>query len=177
MSIEKQDLVEIGRLLKPFGIKGDLKIKFYIDEVSDLKKLDVFYVKDKKQQSGFRMLTVSSLKFDENPESAKISFVEIPDRTSAEQWRLVPVFLPKKDLVLPTDGEYFIQDLLDLSAIYLGNQMGSVFNLITIANQEIFIIKMINSKQDLAVPFNDYYVENIDIQKQQILFKNLDELL
>ncbi|MGL4394542.1 MAG: ribosome maturation factor RimM [Brevinema sp.] len=177
MSIDKQEFVEIGRILKPFGIKGDLRIKFYIDETSDFKKLEELYVKDKSQSAGFKKLTVSSLKFDENPENAKITFEEIGDRTSAEQWRLVPVFISKDQLVLPDSGQYFVQDLLDTQAVYQNAVIGKVYNLIEVAGQDIFVIKMLDSKQDLAVPFNDEYVSLVDVDKKEIVFQNLDQLL
>ncbi|MGL4388932.1 MAG: ribosome maturation factor RimM [Brevinema sp.] len=177
MSIDKQEFVEIGRILKPFGIKGDLRIKFYIDEISDIKNVDVLYVKDKSQPTGFRILTISSLKFEDDPENAKISFKEIADRTTAEQWRLVPVFISKDKLVVPDEGQYFIKDLLETQAVHNNLPIGKVYNIIDVANQDIFVIKMLDSKQDLAVPFTDEYVSFVDLEKKEIIFQNLDRLL
>ena len=82
--IAQDEMIEIGRILKPFGVKGDLKVQLYIDQESDLKKVKSFYIKDKKEKSGFRGLGFSSLKFSETPEYAKVQFIDIKDRTMAE---------------------------------------------------------------------------------------------
>lgn len=177
MSTDRDDFIEIGRILKPFGIKGELKVRFYIDDVSDLKEKTVFYVKDKKQLSGFRMLTVSSIKFEENPENARVLFNEIVDRTSAETWRLIPIFVKAEILSPPSVGEYFIKDLLELDVYYNQEKIGTVFNIINVGSQDIFVLKMINAKQDLAVPFTEEYVSSISIEEQKIFFQNLDQLL
>lgn len=175
--MSSHEFIEIGRILKPFGVKGELKVLFYIDEISDLDQVDVFYVKDKKQESGFREMKYSSLKFSDNPEYAKVFFTDVGDRTLAEAWRLVPIYVKKECLSMPIEGEYFIKDLLGLKALYQEKEIGSIFNLFEVAGQELFVIKQTESKMDLAVPFNDYYVSSISLEKQQIVFEHLDELL
>ncbi|MDK2819124.1 MAG: 16S rRNA processing protein RimM [Spirochaetota bacterium] len=171
------NLVEIGRILKPFGVKGELKVLFYIDELSDLKNVKEFYIKDRKCEVGFRELTFTSLKFTENPEYAKVIFTEITDRTIAESWRLVPIFMKKEYLISPDDGEYFITDLIDLEAWYQDQKIGSIFNIFEVAGQELFVIKQQDTKQDLAIPFTERYVSSIKIEDKKVFFDNLDELL
>lgn len=175
--MSSQNFVEIGKIMKPFGVKGELKVLFYIDDSSDLSNVDVFYIKDKKQDSGFREMKFSSLKFSENPEYAKVVFTDIVDRTLAEAWRLVPLFVKKECLAAPSEGEYFIKDLLGLKAIYQNQEIGTVFNVFEVANQELFVIKQLNTKMDLAVPFNDHYVSSISLENKEVVFDNLDELL
>ncbi len=174
---DNQEFVEIGRILKPFGVKGELKVLFYIDEKSDLKNVKVFYIKDKKQETGFRELGFSSIKHEENPEYAKVMFADVNDRSIAEAWRLVPLFVKKECLQNPDDGEYFVKDLMDLEAWYNDQMIGTIFNLFEVAGQEIFVIKQPHTKMDLAVPFNEYYVSSVSIDDNKIIFEHLDELL
>lgn len=177
MSILVQDLIEIGRILKPFGVKGELKILFYIDDASDLKDIKSFYIKDKKEISGIRELTFSSLKFSQNVEYAKIVFTDIQDRTMAESLRLVPLYMQKDYLKTPQEGEFFIKDLIDTEAWYQDQNIGTIFNVFEIGGQDIFVIKQQNTKLDLAVPFNDRYVSSISLEEKKIFFDHLDELL
>ncbi len=167
--------VEIGKILKPFGVKGDLKVMFYIDDTADLKDVKMFYIKDKA--SGFKELPFDSLKFSENPEYAKVRFTQITDRTLAEAWRLVPLYVEEELLAEPVDGEYFIKDLMDLDAEYEGKTIGKVFNVFEVAGRELFVIRQTDSKNDLAVPFDDYYVDEVLIAEGKITFNHLDELL
>ncbi|MGL4677350.1 MAG: ribosome maturation factor RimM [Brevinema sp.] len=169
--------VEIGKIIKPFGIKGELKVLFYIDSISDLKKVETFYIKDRKQEFGFREMKFRSLVFSDNPEHAKVFFTDITDRTMAETWRLVPLFIKEEFLISLPDGEYFIKDLMDLEAWYRDQQIGVITNVFEVAGQEIFVIKQVNTKMDLAVPFNDRYVSDILLEERKILFDHLDELL
>lgn len=173
----KDNLIEIGKILKPFGVKGELRVMLYIDDSSDLANVNAFYIKDKKIDGGFRKLSFNSLKFEENPEYAKVKFDEITDRTIAESWRLIPIYLEKDFCAPPNQGEYFVRDLIGLDACYQDRKIGEIFNLIEVANQEIFVIKQESSNLDLAVPFNDRYVSAISIEEKKIVFIHLDELL
>ena len=91
--------------------------------------------------------------------------------------RLVPIYIPKDLLDAPEEGEFFVKDLLNLEAWYQNEKIGIIFNLFEIGGQEIFVIKQDNLTQDLAVPFNDRYVESVDSENQKIVFNHLDELL
>ncbi|MGL4367705.1 MAG: ribosome maturation factor RimM [Brevinemataceae bacterium] len=175
-NISHNQFLEIGRILKPFGIKGYLKVHLYIDSSEDLHNIHEFYVKEKGKNS-YKALPFSSLIFEDNPEYAKVFFPEISNRTLAENWRLTPIFIKQEDLNLPEDGSFFIKDLIGLQSFYNNQLLGKVINVLSIGNSEIFIITLADSKVDLAVPFSDHYVEQILLSDQKIDFKNIDELL
>jgi len=168
--------IEIGRIMKPFGIKGELKVHFYIDDVLDLKDVKVFYVKDKNQESGYKSLEFKKISFDENPSYAKVIFSHINDRTEAEAWRLQSLYIEKSLMPVLNKGEYFIKDLLDLEVIYNHKKIGKIINILDVGGQDIFVVEIDDGKQDLAIPFNDFYLKDIFLESRQIVFNNLDEL-
>lgn len=172
----QNDFIEIGQIMKPFGIKGELKVHFYIDDIHDLKDVKEFYIKDKNQDSGFRSLQFTKINFDKNPAYAKILFTDIIDRTMAESWRLKYLFIKKECLPSLNKGEYFIKDLIGLQVIYKEKDIGIVTNILDVGGQDIFITKIDTLKQELAIPFNNNYLDKICIEEKKIFFFNLDEL-
>lgn len=173
---DAQEFIEIGILLKPFGIKGAIKIHFYIDNPSDLKNVKEFYIYQKNTVSNYEPLYFKSIHFDKNGQFAKVFFEGIFDRTSAEQYRLMPIFIKKENLPFLDTNEYFIQDLLDLKVKFQNDEIGFISNIISAGDRDIFIIQLNNKKQHIAVPFIDHYINNIDLAQHIVNVSNIDEL-
>lgn len=171
-----QEFVEIGILLKPFGIKGALKVHFYIDDPSDLNNVKEFYVYQRNKVNDYQLLRFKSIHFDKNGQFAKVFFEGIVDRTSAEQYHLMPIFIKKKSLPFLDRNEYFIQDLLDLKVKFQNNEIGFISNVISAGDRDIFIIQLNNKKQHIAIPFIDRYIKTIDLVAGFINVSNIDEL-
>lgn len=167
-----EEFVEIGQVLKPFGIKGELRIRLHIDDAGDLKGLKAFVVRDKKQ--GWRELPFSSLKFEEDCGYARVVFPEIPSRTEAEIWRQVLLYVPRGFLKLPK-GRFFVGDLIGCGAFFQDKCIGVVDNHLDVAGKDMLVIKM--ESQMLAVPMTERYIKEIDTASKRIVFQQIDELL
>lgn len=171
-----QEFVEIGILLKPFGVKGAIKVHFYIDDPSDLNNVKEFYVCQRNKVDGYKLLHFKSIHFDKNGQFGKVFFEGIFDRTSAEQYHLMPIFIKKESLPFLDGNEYFIQDLLDLKVKFENDEIGFISNIISASDRDIFIIQLNNKKQHIAVPFIDRYINTIDLAQRVVNVSNIDEL-
>ncbi|MGL5254849.1 MAG: ribosome maturation factor RimM [Brevinema sp.] len=164
--------VEIGRIVKPFGVKGGLKIHLFIDDPEDIKGIKEFFIKDKKL--GWRPLEVGTLQFEENVEFAKGTFPEIPDRTAAEIWRQVSLYIPREKLK-PVKDAFFIGDLVGCSVVQGADAVGVVDNLLDVADTDMLVVKM--TQQMLVIPMTERYIDLIDVDQRVITVRNIDELL
>ena len=164
--------VEIGRIVKPFGIKGGLKVHLFIDDPEDIKGIKEFFIKDKKL--GWRSLAIGTLQFEENVEFAKATFPEISDRTAAEVWRQVSLYIPREKLK-PAKDAFFIGDLVGCSVVQGESAVGVVDNLLDVADTDMLVIKM--TEQMLVVPMTERYIDKVDTKERVITVKNIDELL
>ena len=164
----------IGRLVKPFGLKGLLKAIFYIDELDDLKKVEGFYVRDLKSPTGYREIRFSYVK--EVGKGYIVSIEGCSSRSEADLYRNMEVLVDEEKLPSPGEDFYYIKDLIGLKVVFEQNFFGRVFNFFESGGDLILVIKMNNGKE-LAVPYRGRYIKSISLQKGEILLENIRELL
>ncbi|MGA2142066.1 MAG: PRC-barrel domain-containing protein, partial [Brevinematales bacterium] len=71
---------------------------------------------------------------------------------------------------------FYIKDLYGLEVYENSALVGNIMNVIEIADRTMLIIKLANNRE-LAVPFNDKYVLEVDINNRKVDAKNLQELM
>jgi len=164
----------IGRLVKPFGLKGLLKAIFYIDELDDLRKISAFYVRDLKSSTGYREIRFSYIK--EVEKGYIVSIEGCSSRSEADLYRNVEILVDEDKLPPPGDDFYYIKDLIGLQVIFEEDFFGKVSNFLEVGSDLILIIRMKDGKE-LAVPYRGRYIKSISLPKGEILLENLRELM
>ena len=93
--------LKIGKILKAQGIKGEVKLACYLDDVSMMSGLKNFYI-------GLQDYVVEHIRTDGNFCYAQLKGVL--DRNSAEKLKDMEVFADKECISLPKN-RFFIDDL------------------------------------------------------------------
>lgn len=96
-------MICIGRIVKPQGLKGEVKIQISTDNLAVFDNIDYFIVGISKA----KIQTIRVL-----GEFAYVKFVGIDDVSQAEMLRGKDVFVYRKDFVLP-QGRFLIEDVID----------------------------------------------------------------
>jgi len=164
----------IGRLIKPFGLKGLMKADFFVDSIEELNYFSKFYRKDNKVKTTYREINFDKLEIGENGIFVSVSGYN--DRTQADELRGIEIFVDEMELPVLSGNDYYIKDLMGLNVINKGEKAGEIYNIIEIGNKTIMIIKM-NSGKELAVPFDNKYVKKVELNEKKITVKMIDELL
>ena len=66
-------------------------------------------------------------------------------------------------------------DLIGLDTIYEGNIFGKVVDIMKTKANDILVVK--NNGKEVLVPLVDVYIENVDLDKKNIVLKNLEGLI
>ncbi len=164
----------IGKFLKPYGLKGQIKAVFYIDEVEDLESFSAFYVRDIKVADGYRKVEIEFLSNRDNYFVLKIEGVS--DRTLVEGLRNLEIYVDESELPALKGNSYYLKDLIGLKVYYKGEELGKVINFLDVANQFILIMKLLNGK-DVAIPFRDKYFPEIILKEGKAIADNLEDFL
>ena len=97
----------IGEVLKPQGIRGELKVKTFTDTPQDVKKFGTVYIDDKPYKIlSFRV---------GNDGAAYLGLRGIPDRNAAELFRGKKIEGAREDAPALEEGQYYIVDVIGLS--------------------------------------------------------------
>ncbi len=164
----------IGKLVKSYGLKGLLKANFYIDDFNELKNFTQFYIKDKKSSNGYKEINFSDIRLSNL--GIIIEVAGCADRTQADLLRGVELFIDEDELPKLKKDSYYIKDLLDLDVYYKDNLFGKVYNIFETANKNMLMIKNSNGKE-VVVPFENKYVEKVELTDKRVIIKDIDDLL
>lgn len=139
------DKLLIGLIVKPQGIRGELKLVNYTDNFDAIKGLKQLYIDDVCYQ-------VLKMRFDKE---VFVSLKGVSDRNNAELFRNKQVFA-EKSLIAKKQNSFFICDVIGLN-LYLSD--GSFFGTIT---------DVLKAKTDI------YYVDSKDGKCLFPLIKSLN---
>ena len=170
----------IGKIVKPFGIRGEVFLDFFVDELDELETVEAFYIKDDRAADGFREFEITESKQSAKAGADAIRIIAsldiVPDRNAAEVFREREIFIDEDDLPKPGENEYYIKDLIGTEVFVNGEKFGTTDNLIDIGNRHIFIIRRL-ANDSVAIPMEERYIERIDISGKQIFLRSIEDLL
>ena len=162
-----QDKFEIGKIVNTFGIKGEVKITPYTDNVQQFKKLKNIYVNDTKME-------IESAKFQKNTVILKLKGVD--DMSSAEDLRGKLIKVDRSTKKLP-EGTYYIVDLIGLG-VYTdeGNLLGTLKDIYNTGANDIYTVETIDGKE-ILLPSIKEVIKDIDVENKKITVHILKGLI
>lgn len=127
MALTGNDIVVLGRLAEPYGIRGWLKLHAFGDDPLDWAQMPVWWISSDGET--WRECGLKSLKVHGN--GLVVLLDGVPDRTAAEAMKGVLVGAPRAALPTTDDDEFYWADLLGLEVVNAANErLGKVAGLI-----------------------------------------------
>lgn len=102
------NLLQIAKVLKPQGIKGEIKVELFTSDLKFLKSLKLFKIDDKDY-------SIKSIRFQQK--YAYIATNEIQTRNDAELLRNKILCAPKPQNETDKEDEYYISDLENCTVV------------------------------------------------------------
>ena len=149
----------IGEVLKPQGIRGELKIKTFTDVPEDVKAFKTVYIDDVAYKIlSFRVGTDGA---------AYVGLRGIPDRNAAELFRGKTIEGDRDDAPALQEGQYYIVDILGLSCeTENGEVLGTVTDIASLAT-DVYTIEKAGKK--ILFPAVKGVVKQVDIQNKKLI--------
>jgi len=157
--------IEIGRLTKPVGLKGEAKLFPLTRSPEDLKKYHYLTIfnGDQTIQLYIERLRVKG-------RLAIVKFAEVDTIDAVEEFTGKAVFIERKQLIQPDKGEYFIRDLLGMEVINInGEVLGSLTDILELPPHDVYVID--NGTNELLIPVIREFVQKIDMKNKCIVVK------
>ena len=166
--MENQDCIYLGKILKPFSYKGE--VKSYIEDlyIDQIKELDSFLLKIQGSYIPFTIKAITKNKSN----IFRISLDGIDSEDLAKKLAGVEIYVENnliKSEVLEKNNNYIFVDYV----IYNNNSIiGKIIDIIENKNQDLFEV-IVNEKR-ILIPIVDEFVVNIDNDNKKIIM-NLPE--
>ncbi len=153
----------IGKILKAQGIKGELKLDCYLDNVNSL--------------NGISTVTIAGRRYKLNSvrNGSGFAFVRldgINDRNAAELLKDWEVYADKSDIQLP-DNRYFVEDVIGCK-VYTqqGTYIGEVVDIEQYGSADVYSVVTPDGKT-LSFPWIKQLEVGVDINNKKIIVNDV----
>ncbi len=149
----------IGEVLKPQGIRGELKVKTFTDFPEDVKKFGTVYIEDKPYKI---------LSFRVGPDGAAyVGLRGIPDRNAAELFRGKKLEGDREDAPPLEEGRHYIVDILGLSCETEEGEFLGVVKQIVNLSSDVYTLE--KDGKNILFPSVNNVIVKVDIEGGKIV--------
>ena len=150
-----QKRLEVGQIVNTFGIKGELKVTPFTDDINRFDDLKKVYVKTRKED---RLYKVENVRYHKNMVLLKLEGIENPEQ--GELLKNSYLEIDRADAIPLEEGQYFIVDLIGLD-VYTdeGKLLGKVEDIYNTGANDIYVVKDELGKQILLPGIKDVIKE------------------
>ena len=156
--------LEIGQIVNTFGIKGQVKVVPFTDDITRFDELKEIYVEKKNE---LKLFQIEQVNYKKNMVILKLKGIETVEE--AEKLRNCYLKIDRKDAKKLPKDTYFIVDLLGLD-VYTdeGKLLGKVDDIYNAGSSDIYVVKDELGKQILLPAIKDVLKE-VDLENQKII--------
>ena len=152
--------IEIGKVLKAQGVKGEIKISCYLDNPSMLKSVKQLYI-------GSNIYAVQKIRCDSA--FGYVLLDGIADRNAAEGLRNWSVYADKESLSVPSN-RYFIDDLVGCKVLLDdGRTVGVVKEILQYGAADVFVCA--DGDKEVSFPFLNDLMLDVSIERKTVVVK------
>lgn len=145
--------ITVGKIVKPQGIKGEVKLLCYVDAPDGFSHVQYLYVDGIRK----RVLKARVLGAD-----VYLTLEGVTDRNAAEALRNKEVSIERDQADVLKTGEYFISDLIGLEVVSAGRRLGVIRDVLQHGAADVFDIR---GEKNYMAPFLKALVLDIDLEK------------
>ncbi len=158
----------IGEVLKPQGIRGELKIKTFTDYPEDVKAFKTLYI----DGAAYKILSyrVGTDGF------AYVGLRGIPDRNAAELFRGKKIEGEREDAPALEEGQYYIVDIIGLSCETEEGEVLGVVKEVSRLSADVYTIE--KAGKSILFPAVKGVVKKVDLTNKKLIVdkKIFDEI-
>ena len=148
----------IGKILKPQGIRGEVKVKAYTDSGEEFKALKRVFIGGEE----YKILSVRVA-----PDAVFLGLRGVPDRNAAELLRDKEIVIPREEAPEPEEGSYYIADLLGSEIVTEEGEPLGVLKEIRQAATDVYTL--LSGEKEILFPAAKGVILLIDVETKKIV--------
>ncbi len=148
----------IGKVLKPRGLKGELKIETYSSDSARFSRL-------KKLKIDGSEYAVNAISLE-----GAIGYVTLSGVDSVEKAELLRgkyITANRDDLPKLPDGKYYIVDMIGLDVFANGECVGEITDVLQYGSADVYVVR--NGDASLSFPAIDGLIKQVDLDEGKML--------
>lgn len=164
--------LEIGQIVNTFGIKGQVKVNPFTDDINRFDELKEVYVEKKHE---LKLFQIEKVNYSKNMVILKLKGIETPEQ--AETLRNSYLKINRKDAKKLPEGTYYIADLIGLD-VYTDEVkfLGKVDYIYNAGSSDIYVVKDEQGKEVLLPAIKDV-LKQVDLENGKIIVHIIEGLI
>jgi len=152
-----QPYLLLGTIVKPQGVRGELKLRHETDDPARFAELDTVYM---KHGDAYRPVRVLGARVSGN--DAFLTLEGVTDRDAAEALRDVQLYIDRDHARELADNEVFIADMLGIRAVdTLGREVGTLKDVLQNGGADVLVFD--TPRGPMMAPFLKRLVVTLDV--------------
>lgn len=157
-----QDYLIIGQIVKPQGVKGQLKVKVLSEDANRFDNIKTVFMKNDNEYKAVNVLDAST-----RGEFAYIILEDISDRDAAEKCRNEFLYVDRENAIKLEPDRYFICDLIG-TTVYTenGDKLGILKDILQTGTADIYCVE---GERNFMFPAIKKLIDEFDLEAKRII--------
>ncbi len=170
----KIDYLIIGKVLRPFGIHGEIKVLPITDRLDRFKDLEFIFL---KRDRSFIKIDIEDVRLMRGYAQLKLRGYD--ERNDADKLRGELLYIDRENAARIEKDSYYYYDILGCSVITQeGEPLGMVFDIQNAGSSDVYFVRPRNSEsREFLIPAISDVVKEIDVAKKEIVIQLVDGLV
>ncbi len=165
-------LITIGKVVKPFGIEGEMRIEPKTDFPERFKRLvRVYLVSPSGKEVACEVRSVRT--------AGSILFIQLAGYDSPEKARSINGWLikiPEEEAVPLPEGTYYWFELIGMEVISEnGEQLGTIVDVFETGSNDVYVMK--KGRKETYIPATKEIVKQVDRKAKRMVIHLMDGLM
>jgi len=161
----------IGKVLKPRGLKGELKVEIITSFPEHFQELEKLFVKN---NSDWKAFVVKAVRL--NNRFALVRLQGIDSQEQAETLRNHYLYIEEKDLRPLTKDEFYIHDLMNMQVVdENGTQLGHIVDVESYTGNDVYVLEGADGMKHL-LPATKEVVKSVDPKQKKMVVRLMEGL-
>lgn len=161
---------KVGKIVNTQGLKGEVRVYPFTDDINRFDDLDVFYL-DKDFNTKWN---VERVRYKGNLVIMKIKNIDSIEK--AEVLRDKFIYVSREDGRALEEDEYFIADMIGLEVYTVdGEKVGVLKDVLQYAANDVYVVK--GEEKEYLVPAIMKFVPTIDMKERKMIIDPIKGML
>lgn len=172
MTAKELDMLAVGMIVKPFGVRGEVIVQPMTDSPSRFRKLNAVWVGENSASA--HQLAVE--KAIPAARGIRMKLKGIDDRTAAERTRGQLLFVDQANQVHPSAGRYFVHDVIGLAVREEeGIDLGTITDVLHYPASDVYVVR--GRRGEVQIPAVKEFVKAIDLETRIMTVRLIEGLV
>lgn len=163
--------IQVGKIVNTQGIKGEVRIIPFTDDIYRFNKLEKIYIGEEKLK-----LEITNVRYKNN--LVILKFRGYDNINDVEKFKNKNIYVDEEDKIELKDNQYFIFDIIGCKVLDTSNkEIGTVVDIIEAGSSDIYVIKGSCKYEEYLIPGVKEFIKDVNIEEKRIKIDPIEGMI